>query len=89
MKPCIIIPVYDHEHAIVQVIARIKNYRVPSILVNDGSSSACSAVLDACAKQEADWITLLNRTENGGKGAAVIDGFNMAREARLQPCTTN
>lgn len=78
MKPCIIIPVYNHEHAIVQVIARIKNYRIDCFLINDGSSSVCSEVLDACAKQEADWVTLLHRTENGGKGAAVVDGFNMA-----------
>jgi len=78
MTPCIIIPVYNHEHAIAHVIANIKGYGIPCLLVNDGSSAACSAVLEACAKQEADWLTLLNRTENGGKGAAVIDGFNEA-----------
>ncbi|WP_019867173.1 glycosyltransferase family 2 protein [Methylovulum miyakonense] len=80
MKPCIIIPVYNHEHAIAQVIANIKGYGIPCLLVNDGSSAACSAVLEACARQEAGWLTLINRAENGGKGAAVIDGFNAALE---------
>lgn len=78
MKPCIIIPVYNHEHAIVQVIANLKPYGIPCLLVNDGSSAACSQVLEACAKQEASWLTLLNRSENGGKGAAVLEGFNVA-----------
>jgi len=79
MKPCIIIPVYNHEHAIVQVIAQLKPYGIPCLLVNDGSSVACTEVLEDCARQEADWLTLLNRAENGGKGAAVIDGFNAAQ----------
>jgi glycosyltransferase involved in cell wall biosynthesis len=51
---------------------------MPCLLVNDGSSTACSQVLEACAKQEASWLTLLNRSKNGGKGAAVLDGFNTA-----------
>jgi len=79
MKPCIIIPVYNHEHAITQVISKLKSYGIPCLLVNDGSSIACAEVLENCARQEAGWLTLLNRAENGGKGAAVIDGFNAAQ----------
>ena len=79
MKPCIIIPVYNHEHAIAQVIAKLKPYGIPCLLVNDGSSAACSAVLQDCARLETGWLTLLNRSVNGGKGAAVIDGFNAAQ----------
>lgn len=78
MKICIIIPVYNHEHAIVHVISRLKAYGIPCLLVNDGSSAACSQVLEDCARQESGWLGLLNRAENGGKGAAVVDGFNMA-----------
>jgi glycosyltransferase involved in cell wall biosynthesis len=79
MKPCIIIPVYNHEHAIVQVISRLKQYGIHCLLVNDGSSASCSQVLENFARQESGWLTLLNRAENGGKGAAVIDGFNAAK----------
>jgi hypothetical protein len=35
-------------------------------------------VLEACAEQQADWLTLIKRLENGGKGMAVLDGFNAA-----------
>ena len=88
MKPCIIIPVYNHEHAIAQVISKLKPYGIPCLLVNDGGSTACSAVLKDCARQEAGWLTLLNRAENGGKGAAVIDGFNAAQRLGYA-CNTN
>jgi len=78
MKPCIIIPVYNHEHAITQVIANLKQYGIRCLLVNDGSSATCTAVLEELVKQQSDWLTLINRAENGGKGAAVVDGFNEA-----------
>ena len=79
MKPCIIIPVYNHEHAIGEVIAKLKPYAIPCLLINDGSSIVCLDVLESCARRESAWVTLLNRSENGGKGAAVIDGFNAAK----------
>ncbi len=78
MKICIIIPVYNHEAAIPQVVANLKPYHLPCILVNDGSSISCSQVLAECADKESSWLTLLTRPENGGKGAAVIDGMKAA-----------
>ncbi|MBL6985440.1 MAG: glycosyltransferase family 2 protein [Methylobacter sp.] len=78
MKPCIIIPVYNHEAAIPQVLAKLKRFGIPTILVNDGSSAQCAQTLADCAEQEPDWLTLINRLENGGKGAAVLDGFKAA-----------
>jgi len=78
MKPCIIIPVYNHEHAITRVVAHLKAHGLPCLLINDGSSAACSAVLADIARQDAGWITLINLPKNGGKGAAVIAGFKKA-----------
>jgi len=78
MKTCLIIPVYNHEHAIPAVLARLKPYGLPCLLVNDGSSVLCTQVLADLAAQQADWLTLLERPHNGGKGAAVIDGFRQA-----------
>jgi len=78
MKACIIIPVYNHETAIPQVLAKLKNFGIPTILVNDGSSALCTQILVDCVEREADWLSLINRVENGGKGAAVLDGFKAA-----------
>jgi glycosyltransferase involved in cell wall biosynthesis len=38
----------------------------------------CSQVLRDCAQQHAEWLALIERPRNGGKGAAVIDGFKQA-----------
>jgi len=79
MKACIVIPVYNHEAAIPQVLAKLKHFGIPTLLVNDGSSARCSQILADCAEREPDWLILINRPENGGKGAAVLDGFKTAQ----------
>ncbi|MDD1608225.1 MAG: glycosyltransferase family 2 protein [Methylococcaceae bacterium] len=78
MTTCIIIPVYNHERAVPKLIAALKPLDLPCLLINDGSSELCTQVLEDCAKQHSDWLTLIHRPENGGKGAAMLDGFNAA-----------
>lgn len=78
MKTCIIIPVYNHEQALPQVIAAIQPFGLPCFLVDDGSSASCRVVLEDCARRAAGWLTLIVRAENGGKGAAMLDGFRTA-----------
>lgn len=80
MKNCVIIPVYNHQHAINKVIEHLKPLGLHCFLINDGSSSECSAVLQKIAEQEHDWLNLYEREINGGKGAAVIDGLKLAIE---------
>jgi glycosyltransferase involved in cell wall biosynthesis len=78
MKTCVIIPVYNHSEAIVHVVEELKPFGLSCYLVNDGSSEQCSAVLRRIAGQENEWITLYERERNGGKGAAVMDGLQLA-----------
>lgn len=78
MKTCIIIPVYDHEQALPHVIAEIKPFGLQCFLIDDGSSASCRKVLEDCARREAGWLRLIVRSENGGKGAALLDGFRAA-----------
>lgn len=78
MKTCIIIPVYNHEQAIPHVLFSLKKYGMRCFLINDGSSAVCTQVLEDCARQGPDWIIPITRRRNGGKGAAVMDGFNAA-----------
>lgn len=77
-KPCLVIPVYNHERALPATLARLRGYGLPCLLVDDGSAPAAAAVLDDIAAAEAGWVTLLHRPRNGGKGAAVKDGFSWA-----------
>jgi len=83
MKHCIVIPVYNHEEAIVQVVDQIRSLQLHCILVNDGSSEVCSKVLKDIAEREKSWVTLYEREANGGKGAAVVDGLNLAIAGRF------
>ncbi|CAG7856751.1 hypothetical protein MCAMS1_01361 [biofilm metagenome] len=78
VKICILVPVYNHEAAIPGVVEKLKTYKLPCFLINDGSSVSCSQVLAECANKESVWLTLITRPENGGKGAAVIDGMKTA-----------
>lgn len=78
MKTCVIVPVYNHEQAIPEVLARLKVQGLPCILVNDGSSARCTQILADSVAGQGDWLTLINRPANGGKGAAVVDGFKQA-----------
>ncbi len=80
MKTCIVIPVYNHHEAVIQVIGALKKTGLPCIMVNDGSSPECTETLKTLARREKEWIWLLHRPNNGGKGAAVKDGLRLAIE---------
>jgi len=77
-KPVIVVPVYNHEHAIGAVLAGLLRHGVPCMLVDDGSSAACAAVLDALAREHAEQVELVRLPHNQGKGAAVLAGFRQA-----------
>uniref|UniRef100_UPI002584EB8E glycosyltransferase n=1 Tax=uncultured Massilia sp. TaxID=169973 RepID=UPI002584EB8E len=47
--PCVVIPVYNHEHAIGKVVGQVLAHALPCILVDDGSSPACAASASSAA----------------------------------------
>jgi glycosyltransferase involved in cell wall biosynthesis len=78
LKTCIVIPVYNHHEAIGFVVDALRHFNLTCILVNDGSSAICSSELARIAEHEKQWIILHELPENGGKGAAVITGLQLA-----------
>ena len=76
-KPCVLIPVYNHEHAIGTVVQSVLATGLPCILVDDGSAPACAQVLDELAAGSAQ-VTLVRHEVNCGKGDAVITGIRHA-----------
>ena len=77
-KPCAVVPVYDHEHAVGAVVAGLLGHGLPCILVDDGSAAPCARALDALAQAHPGRVTLLRHAVNQGKGAAVLSGFRAA-----------
>ncbi|MFC6755096.1 glycosyltransferase, partial [Halorubrum tibetense] len=79
ISACIVIPVYNHERAIVDTLANVLPFSVPVILVNDGSNGDCSAVLERLADEHLG-VHLMVLDVNQGKGAAVKAGLKRALE---------
>ncbi|HSD16564.1 MAG TPA: glycosyltransferase family 2 protein [Thermomonas sp.] len=77
-QPWVVVPVYDHEHAIGATVGHLLAHRVPVLLVDDGSGAACAAALRELAVHHGGLVSLLRLDENGGKGAAVIAGMRHA-----------
>lgn len=79
-KPCVLIPVYNHEHAIGQVVDAVLALNLPCILIDDGSSADCAAVLDTIARKNPGLVVLARHPVNQGKGGAVLTGFDRAAQ---------
>lgn len=80
-RPIVLVPVYDHEHAIGAMVEAILRQPWPCLLVDDGSGPACEQVLRDIADAHPDRVLLERLPRNEGKGAAMMAGFRMA--ARL------
>lgn len=74
-KPLVIVPVYDHEHAIGAMVDAILAHPLPCLLVDDGSGPACANVLRELAAARPQRVMLIRLPENQGKGAAIMAGF--------------
>jgi glycosyltransferase involved in cell wall biosynthesis len=76
--PCIVIPVYNHEHAIGRVLQLLRGFELKCLLIDDGSSDICRLCLEDLAKTNPSWVTLKRLPENLGKGGAVTAGLILA-----------
>ena len=75
-KFAFLVPFYNHPQNIKALVAALKTYELPVIVVDDGSDEASKLVLAELERTEG--ILLLTRAQNGGKGIAMKDGFKFA-----------
>jgi len=75
-----VIPNYNHDGVIAQTIKDLVDFELPIILVDDGSNEKTQAVL-AQVDSDFECVTLIRRSKNGGKGAAVQTGLQAAIDA--------
>lgn len=68
-KLAFLIPHFNHSERICELVRRLEIFKREILIVDDGSSDAHKAVLLNLNVQ------ILYREKNGGKGAAVKDGF--------------
>ncbi len=62
------------------VLARLKPFNLPCIVVDDGSDAATQQQLDNLVSEQPG-VTLIRLAENAGKGAAVMRGLQAAADA--------
>ncbi len=82
MAACILIPAYNAEKTILQVVRECLEHGVPIVLVDDGSTDGTSRLLAGLP------VTLLRHPRNLGKGAALKTGFAWARESGFDAVVT-
>lgn len=77
-RVCAIIPTYENPTTVGKVAARVREYIDDVFVIDDGSSEPGRAAV--ASLQDAGIATVLHRAHNGGKGAAMADGFALAHE---------
>jgi len=76
-RTCIVIPTYDNPRTIAAVVDKARAVLHDVIVVDDGSGPEGRAACEAVAASGAAHVH--HRQRNGGKGAAVKSGFEVAR----------
>ncbi len=77
-KPCIVIPCYNHESSLEKMLNLLSPFNLSLFIIDDGSHSTAAEIIKNCV-EKFPHATLYRRTENGGKGAAVKDGLELAK----------
>lgn len=73
LKCCVIIPTYNNQQTLADVIADVSDYTSNVIVVNDGSTDATNAILS-----QINNIELVSYQKNKGKGYAIRQGIKRA-----------
>jgi len=75
-RVCVVIPTYNNEGTLDNVVRDVLEQDLPVIVVDDGCSDGSAAILAAFE----DAITVVRHEVNRGKGAALATGLRAAQE---------
>ena len=77
MKACALIPIYEHGATVAGVVAAITPRDLPCLIVDDGSGPETREALERVVARHPG-VEVLRRERNGGKGAALKEGYRAA-----------
>ncbi len=77
-QPCALVPSYNHYKELSSIVGRLTQLGLPVIVVDDGSAEPAAAAI-AQLEQPDGSVQVIRRSQNGGKGAAVITGLQEAK----------
>jgi glycosyltransferase involved in cell wall biosynthesis len=78
IRPWLLVPIYDHGSTIEAVVEGLAQFRLPCLIVDDGSGLRTRAILADLAERHG-WLRIERVDRNAGKGAALRRGFRIAR----------
>ncbi len=81
-KPCILVPVYNHQQVVATTLTNLLSAQLTILLVDDGSDEECRIELEQIA-QNSPLIQLLRLPVNRGKGGALKAGLRVARDRQF------
>ena len=70
LRCAIVIPVYNHGAQVREVVEKCLQFRLPVVVVDDGSTDSTSDVLASLFG-----VTVIHHKKNQGKGASLLTGF--------------
>lgn len=73
-KTCVIIPTYNNDGTLLNVIKNVTNYTKNIIIINDGSTDTTRSILNNLSDQ----YKIIHFDKNKGKGAAIQQGLREA-----------
>lgn len=76
----VVIPCYNAEKFVEEVVLKTLEFTERLILVNDGSTDNSPMILDNLSKLYPEKVVLVNLVKNSGKGTALLAGFKKALE---------
>ena len=81
MRISIIIPVFNEQATIAEVLARVMAVDLDKqvIVVDDGSTDGTSERLEVWGRRQEEWVTVRRHATNQGKGRAVRTGLEEVR----------
>jgi glycosyltransferase involved in cell wall biosynthesis len=79
----VVVPCYNEQSLIGKVIDTMPDFVDHLFVVDDKSSDATTAVVDAYAQQTPERITLIRHAENQGVGGAIATGYKAALAERF------
>jgi glycosyltransferase involved in cell wall biosynthesis len=78
LNPCLLITIYDHPDTIYGVVSALASLGLPCFIVDDGSGEPTRRALDR-VRAAFDFVEVVTRERNGGRGAALKTGYRHVR----------
>ena len=77
--PVVVAPTFDNARTLAGVLGKITAIQLPVIVVDDGCRDGSATLLQGLLAKS-DCLTVVTHLENRGKAAALLSGFERARE---------